>query len=451
MSRDGRPSVGEAAKAQPRQQLEAIYRAAIHAIQPDAAVRRALDDASLDLARPLHLIGLGKAADGMLAAALSWCRARGATPVGGVCISHVVAPMSLPQQLVTIRGDHPLASDRSVAAAELLREYVASRVGGGEQVVVLLSGGTSALIGAPAGGLGVTAYRECCALLLRSGLDIHALNALRRELSLWGNGRLGAALHTVGARVLVLAISDVPGDAFMSIGSAPCLTTPVLPAETDAMLAAARFTAAECELLRASLRLVSEQPVAEYPPIPHLLISSNRQACKAVANAAAQQALSAVLMPELLAGNADQCGVQIARQLVSRRAGTTEPVLVCWGGEPVVLLPAGAPPGGRMQALALAAAHTLHSCGVAGEGITILAAGSDGRDGTTDAAGAVVHAGSWAAIGAAGGDAQALRDAHDSHAALRLANSLIESFVSGTNVNDLVIALVEPAGAADVV
>ena len=100
-----------------------------------------------------------------------------------------------------------------------------------------------------------------------------------------------------------------------------------------------------------------------------------------------------------------------------------------------------------MQALALAAAHTLHESGSAARGITILAAGSDGRDGATDAAGAVVHADTWAAVRLATGDPQALLDAHESHSALRLSNSLIESFHSGTNVNDLVIALVVPARA----
>ena len=210
------------------------------------------------------------------------------------------------------------------------------------------------------------------------------------------------------------------------------------------MLAASSLTATERDVLRDSLRIANEQPVAAFASIPHTLIGSNRMAQEAVAITAAQQALAAVVMPEMLTGDAYRCGERIARQLVSLRASATEPVLVCWGGEPVVSLPAGAPPGGRMQALALAAAHTLHASGAAAEGITILAAGSDGGDGATDAAGAVVHAETWAAVRLAGGDPQALRDAHDSHSALRLSNSLIESFISGTNVNDLVIALVEP-------
>ncbi len=426
---------------QPRQQLEAIYRAAIVAIQPDRAVRCGLDDASLNLDQPLHLLAIGKAAETMLASALSWCSSHGIVPVGGICISHIDERAALPNTFDVARGDHPLPGDGSLAAAASLREYVSRRVERGAQVVVLLSGGTSALIGAPAGALTSKVYRDCCEVLLRSGLDIHAHNALRRQLSMWGNGRLGAALQYAGASVKVLAISDVPGDALESIGSAPCITTPASPEESAAIIDASALDAAERELLRASLRIANAQTPAEVLAITHTVISSNRTAREAVVVAAAEMGMRTALMPEVLVGDAHHCGERIARELVSMRASAHEPLLCCWGGEPIVSLPAHAPPGGRMQALALAAAGTLRSLGDAATEITLLAAGTDGRDGATDAAGAVVDAQTWEAVRAAGGDPQALLDAHDSHSALRLSESLIPEFMSGTNVNDLVIAL----------
>ena len=427
---------------QPRQQLEAIYRAAIVAIQPDRAVRCGLDDASLNVDRPLQLLAIGKAAETMLASALSWCALNRITPVGGICISHSDVRAALPNIFDVARGDHPQPGDGSFAAAELLRDYVARRVERGAQVVVLLSGGTSALIGAPAGALTSDDYRDCCALLLRSGLDIHAHNALRRQLSMWGNGRLGVALHHAGASVRVLAISDVPGDALESIGSAPCIMTPASPEENDAIVDTAALDVAERELLRGSLRIANVQHPAEFPACSHTVISSNRIAREAVSVAATELKIQVVLMPQMLSGDAHACGESIARELVSLRVIAHEPLLCCWGGEPTVTLPAHAPPGGRMQALALAAAGTLHSLGDAAAGITLLAAGTDGRDGATDAAGAVVDAQTWEAVRAAGGDPQALLDAHDSHSALRLSESLIPEFMSGTNVNDLVIALI---------
>ncbi len=424
-----------------RQQLEAIYRAAIDAIQPDRAVRCGLDDASLNFDQPIYLLAIGKAAETMLGSALSWCASHGITPVGGICISHSDVRAALPNIFDVARGDHPQPGDGSFAAAELLRDYVARRVDRRAQIVVLLSGGTSALIGAPAGALTSDGYRDCCALLLRSGLDIHAHNALRRQLSMWGNGRLGEALLHAGASVRVLAISDVPGDALESIGSAPCITTPASPDESDAIVDATALDAAERELLRVSLRIANAQRAAEFPAIPHTVISSNRIAREAVVVAAAEMGIRAALMPEVLVGDAHLCGERIARELVSLLASAHEPLLCCWGGEPIVTLPAHAPPGGRMQALALAAAGTLHSHGDVASGITLLAAGTDGRDGATDAAGAVVDAQTWEAVCAAGGDPRALLDAHDSHSALRLSESLIPQFMSGTNVNDLVIAL----------
>jgi glycerate 2-kinase len=420
-----------------------MYLAAITAIQPDRAVCAGLDVSVTDLSRPLHLLAIGKAAHTMLRAALSWCEAHAVTVAGGVCISHEQTAPSLPPGFVTTPGDHPQPGEASATAAMALKTYVQTHVHPGSVAVVLLSGGTSALIGAPAGALTAAMYRSSCSLLLRSGLDIHSHNALRRQLAMWGNGRLGAALQDAGATVIVLAISDVPGDAPVSIGSAPCIPTPVSEAANEAMLRATALTEPERVLLRDALRIAAPSSVNGSADIVHHLVSSNLIAREAVA-AAAGETWRSIVIPDLLVDDATRCGEMIARHLVEARATVLVPTLFCWGGEPVVSLPATAPPGGRMQALALSAARTLHEAGVdAAHGITILAAGSDGRDGATDAAGAVVDGSTWATIGMTGHDPAALLAAYDSHAALRAGDCLIPAFASGTNVNDLVIALVE--------
>ena len=430
----------------PREHLECIFRRIIAAIQPGDAVRVAMEMELSRLRTPVHLVALGKAARVMLRATAAWCDEHAITMAGGVCISHERDDVALPEGIIGTHGDHPQAGDASSAAAEVLRAYVTQRVQPGATVVVLLSGGTSALIGAPAGALPANTYRACCDLLLRSGLDIHAHNVIRRQLSTWGNGRLGAALHAAGAAVNVLAISDVPGDAPVSIGSAPCIATPVDERENEAMLqSAVALTDDERAVLRDALAPANALSTRLCPAIPHRIVSSNRLARDAVA-AAAGATMHTIIAEELLAGDAYRCGDTIARQLVHARATLTAPALYCWGGEPVVSLPANAPPGGRMQALALAAARTLHEAGAqASQGITILAAGSDGRDGVTRAAGAVVDGATWSAMQRVGIDAAAMLAAHDSHTALRSVDCLIPLFVSGTNVNDLVIALVEPA------
>ncbi len=432
-----------------RQRLEDLYQAAIVAIQPDRAVCAALDHAG-DVALHangglLHVIAIGKAARTMLRAALAWCEAQGQAVAGGVCVSHETDDAALPSTITVTHGDHPHPGDASATAGALLRTYVASAVVPGARVLVLLSGGTSSLIGAPVHAVTHDTYRACCAALLRSGLDIHAHNALRRQLSMWGNGRLGAELHGAGAVVTVLAISDVPGDAAVSIGSAPCIASPVQTAADEALLASAvSLTDDDRVTLREALRAAESLQAAEFPAIAHHVVSSNRTAREAVA-AVAGSAIRVEVSDEMLVEDAHRCGEMIARQLIAARATLAEPTLLCWGGEPVVHVPSGAPRGGRMQALALAVARTLHDAGTdAAHGITLLAAGSDGRDGDTAAAGAVVDGMTWSTIERSGRDPLQLLTSHDSHAALRDAGCLIPAFVSGTNVNDLVIALVEP-------
>jgi hydroxypyruvate reductase len=137
-------------------------------------------------------------------------------------------------------------------------------------------------------------------------------------------------------------------------------------------------------------------------------------------------------------------GEAIARELIAARAAGSAKRCIIWGGETTVTLGAGGSPsgGGRCQELALAAARVLHEAGSDSTGITLLAAGTDGRDGATDAAGAIVDGSTWGAIAAAGRDpAQALAS-HESNGALRLASALIGRRETGTNVNDVVIGLV---------
>jgi len=429
----------------PRQRLETIYRAAIDAIQPAHAVHAGLADAAFDAGAPIHFLALGKAARTMLSAALAWCDMRGIHAAGGLCISHERDALTLPAGFVAAHGDHPHPHDASASAAARLHGYVSERVHDGDMVVVLLSGGTSALIGAPAGALTHDDYRACCSALLRSGLDIHAHNAIRRLLSRWGNGRLGEALHAAGSQVTVLAISDVPGDAPASIGGAPCVFTSMEADASDALLATASLTAAERTRLRDALRVAGADVTGDFPPIPHRVISSNRMACEAIARAAAAQGLATTVPPLVLDGDAHACGAAIVHALLDAAPALTAPALWCWGGEPVMSLPPDAPPGGRMQALAMAAARALHEAGGQANAISILAAGTDGRDGATDAAGAVIDGRTWQAVLDGGSDPAALLATHDSHSALRSAGALIPAFASGTNVNDVVVAIVDRA------
>src|SRR6266540_2143361 len=211
-----------AAGATRRALLEELYAAAIAAADPGAAVGRALGDASASGDRPVWLFALGKAAHPMAAAAVASLRLRGRAPAGGLIVSPAPAPVPHPS-LELVVGDHPEPGPRSLAAAEALAR-AAARVGASDEAWVLLSGGATSLVGAPVDGIRPEQLTALYALLLGSGLDITAMNRIRKRFSRWGGGRLAAALAPAPIRVLV--VSDVIGDDLASIASGPCEPDP---------------------------------------------------------------------------------------------------------------------------------------------------------------------------------------------------------------------------------
>ncbi len=399
-----------------RQLLESLYHETLVALHPGGAVRVALEqrESAGRLRAPIHLIGLGKAAPAMCAAALEWHATRQRTLAGGICISHDPGGVSVAPLPVVI-GDHPVPGVRSHRAAAALGAYIAARVKPDDDVIVLLSGGTSSLIGAPLPGMSEAQYDTTIAALIASGLSIMAINRERSRLSRWAAGQLGFALKAQGATVEVLVISDVIGDDPAFIGSGPCAAPSGLPAI----------------------------------PIAHHTISNNGAARSTVVSLATKRGLNAMQVTQPLEGDVEQCADRISLALrtfaSTARTGSSAhlPRVMCWGGEPTVTLPGpDAPAGGRMQALALLIAKQLHDAGKDAHGITVLCAGTDGRDGATNAAGAVIDAYTWSRIHEVGRTPERdLRTFH-SHQALQAVHAIVPEFASGTNVNDLVIALV---------
>ena len=440
----------------PRRFLTQLYHEAILAVHPARAVSDTLH--SLRLAdsteTTTHLVAIGKAALDMMDAARSYCDERALTVAGGIAISHVDGPAPSPGFDVCV-GDHPVPSERSAHASARLAAYVETNIRPGDHVIVLLSGGASSLIGAPRDLLNAQDYRAVNRALLGAGLNITDMNLLRRRISRWGGGRLGAALQARGADVSVLAISDVIGNNLAAIGSGPCIPDASSDADVAAVLHRAVVTQAFRERFRAMIAQTRSTRAPATPtapsPIPHHIIGSNRVALAAVERIARgdSRRLETRIVDAPLTGEAHACGAQVAHELLSAAtspqnvAAAPRTRIVCWGGEPTVTLPAGAPPGGRMQALALSAARVLDSVRDHARGITILAAGTDGRDGDTTAAGAIVDAMTWRAIAASGrnpGDDDAQ---FRSHASLRAIDALLPAFASGTNVNDVVIAVID--------
>lgn len=444
----------------PRDFLYALYRDVLAALDPSVAVRAALDAHGLGtgLRRRVHLLAFGKAAPSMARAAHDWCADRAIPVTGGLLVTHE-AQDDVVTSLASFIGDHPVPAARSKQAAGAIADYVASRIGPGDHVLVLLSGGTSALIGAPRHGFDGDDYTRGVIALLNAGLAIDALNLVRRRLSHWGGGCLGEALQDRGAEVQVLVLSDVPGDDLLAIGSGPCISDHATHASVLQALASASLADDARGMLTTALTRLHDDTAGQPPAppraaIPHHIVASNTQAAAIVLRLARERGATVIREPKSLDGEAHDCGARIARELVTTAAvvradGDGAPMLVtCWGGEPTVSLPtADVPAGGRMQALALSAAQVLHDAGDVARGITLLAAGTDGRDGPTDAAGAVVDHATWRDIALAGREPADDLVSRRNHAALQAARRLLPAFASGTNVNDLVIATVSSTPA----
>ncbi len=410
-----------------------LVRAALVAADPAAAVARAIAGgalAALEGARRVPIFALGKAAPAMARAALAGLGGRAA---GGL----VVAPAGLaaPGPPLEFReSSHPLPDARSLAAGRALLDR-ARGLGPGEGALVLLSGGASALAEAPARGLGLGDLRRANELFLKSGLAIDEVNVLRRALSDFKGGRLGAAFGP--APFVTLVLSDVVRGGPAFVGSGP--TAP--PGEGgEAPAAIARRAGLWAELPEAARRLLAAPPPPPaFAPRPLFVVADLGVAARALAREAEALGYRAELGPLALEGEAREAGDALARAALGRQACGERACLV-WGGETTVRV-VGRGKGGRNQELALAASLALEGRA----GVQICAAATDGIDGPTDAAGARVDGATAAKARAAGFDPRARLLDNDAYAALDAAGALLRTGPTGTNVNDLAFALVDPA------
>jgi glycerate-2-kinase len=295
-------------------------------------------------------------------------------------------------------------------------------------------------------------------VLLGSGLDIHDMNIVRKRFSRWGAGRLALALSA--ARVRNYVVSDVMGDELSTIGSGPCVPDGTTAAAVRRLLTHAGLWERIPSSMRDHLAAVGRDALLETPKPGHAafgniefrIVASNRLALEGAAARAEANGVSARVMNSPLGGEAAEAGRGIARRLTASGTGPTvdrgvhaSPVVLVWGGETVVRLDhSGDALGGRCQELALAAARELAAGNTSPSPHFLLAAGTDGRDGPTDAAGAVVHGGTWEAIRRAGRDPGRDLATHNAYRALESVGALVRTGLTGTNVMDIVIGLQGP-------
>jgi glycerate-2-kinase len=352
----------------------------------------------------------------------------------------------LPLERLALREySHPVPDSRGAAAAREALD-LASRARPDDLLLVLLSGGASALLTAPLPGLEMGDLVETTRALLACGADIDEMNAVRKHLGAFGGGRLARAAST--RRIQVLAISDVPGDRLDVIGSGPCAADPSSFADALAVLhrrgIAAQVPSAVSSHLergaRGGLPETLKPGAPELARVESAIVAANRDARIAAAAAAGERGMRAVELGEVLSGEAREIGRCLAA--LGSCARPEAPVLMIAGGETTVTL-RGSGRGGRSQELALAAAIELD-----GQGATaLLAAGSDGSDGPTDAAGAFADGGSVGRGRAGGVDARRALADNDAYRFFAAEGGLLRTGPTRTNVMDLVLLLAQGRAA----
>jgi len=451
------PAPGASQPLDARATLVELYWAGVRAVAPGPALRAALERGDARFARRVWIVALGKAAHAMATAAVEALDSRGMAPAGGIVIApQRVAPAH--DTLDAVAGDHPIPGPGSLAAAARLHE-IAAQVRADDEVWVLLSGGASSLAAAPVDAIAPDALVALYTLLLGSGLDIRAMNAIRKRCSRWGAGRLAAALQPTPVRQFV--ISDVIGDDLAAIGSGPCVPDETTAADVHAALVDTGLWDRAPQDVQRYVRTVERNPSLETPKrgnsafrqVETRVVAGNRIALEAIAARASELGYAPHIVDAALSGEAAELGARLAASLRNycesprpHLPGRRDRPCLIWGGETTVTLAAsdatGA--GGRCQELALAGARTLALAEMRESGgcaPTFLAAGTDGRDGATDATGAIVDGGTWEAIRRAGRDPARDLAAHDSYAALDAAGALLRTGLTGTNVMDIIVGI----------
>ncbi len=401
----------------PRDHLLSIFQSALAAVHGASRVEAFLR--AHPLTGPVYIIALGKAACPMVRAAGEMLGA--AVGDAWVVTKHGYAE-ALPWPV--LEAGHPLPDIGSIEAGSGLLDYI-GRMPREASVLVLLSGGASALAECPARGIGLVELRSINEWLLASGLDIVAINAVRKRLSLIKGGRLAGLLAP--RPVLCLAISDVPDNDAATIASGPLAN--------DARPAVA-LPEDFPPLLRAVIEHVGQPADPEpsvFGSVRYHIVATLEDAMQAAADAARGLGYRAVVHAPAIRGDAAENGRRIARELL----GSSGMTLHIWGGETSVRLPPHPGRGGRNQSLALAAATRLRGHSDA----LLLAAGTDGSDGPGIDAGALVDGGTVDRGRAAGLDEETAISSADAGSFLDASADLLYTGPTGTNVTDLVLGL----------
>jgi hydroxypyruvate reductase len=395
------------------------------------------------LVERVYLVGGGKASGAMAQAVEEMLRDRLAE--GLVVVGHG-------QRLATVRtriheAGHPIPDAAGMRGARAVLA-LASRAGGRDLVIALISGGGSALLPLPAEEVDLADKQEMTRQLLACGATIREINVIRKHLSRIKGGRLAAA--AAPARLLGLLVSDVVGDAPEVIASGPTAPDPSRYADAWAIVERYGLSATAPPAVLRHLRAGVDGCVPETPKpgdpvlsrVRNLVIANNRDALAAAARRARALGFSPLILSSSIEGEAREVArvhAALAREVRATGHPLPAPACLISGGETTVTLRDGGT-GGRNQEFVLAAALEIEGL----DEVVILSAGTDGTDGPTDAAGAMADGMTVSRARSVGLDPVRSLRAHDAYPFFERLGDLVVTGPTGTNVMDIRLILIGP-------
>ncbi len=434
-----------------REAIRTIFETGIAAVEPGASVHEfmphVLDAYRVRGLQEVILIGFGKAAVPMAKAAIEGLPRE--IPLKGIVLTKYghAKEASFPATVKVAEAGHPLPDEAGEdAAREILR--LVEQADAKSLILALISGGGSALLVVPPDGITLADKQKVTELLLKNGASIDELNIVRKHISRVKGGQLAKAAHP--AHCVSLILSDVIDDRLDVIASGPTAADPSTYGDALAVLEKyhliGEVSEGVTEHLRAgSLGAVPDTPKPDDPifgDVENIIVANNVKAMHAALSKAEEFGVVALAPAGNIKGEARTIGERFARAAISTKRRLEAPgrpgMCFIYGGETTVTVK-GDGMGGRNTEMALAVALAISGT----DGITFLAGGTDGTDGPTDAAGAIVDGGTIPSARAQGLDPEEYLNRNDSYNFFRRTGELLVTGPTGTNVMDLYIALIE--------
>ena len=414
-----------------KQDMREIIDSAIKAVLPESAVKEALNRQDFQERKgkgKLIVASIGKAA---------WRMAKAASDILGSGISGAVVTkydhsMGDIAGLEIFEAGHPVLDENTLKGTRALLEHVKG-LKAEDTVLFLVSGGGSALFELPAEGVTLEDMKDITSQLLACGADIVEINTIRKHLSGVKGGRFAQLCSP--AKVFMVVLSDVLGDRLDSIASGPAW-----PDDSTSEEALAIVKKYNLNINPELMKILAQETPKKLDNVTAVITGSVTALCQAACEIAKSKGYEPLVLTTTMTCEAREAGslmASIAREVLTSGRPVKAPCAIIAGGETVVHL-TGHGMGGRNQEFALAAA-----AGISGlEGVVIASLGSDGTDGPTDAAGGIVDGTTEAILKAKGINISDVLKNNDAYNALKAAYALLMTGPTGTNVNDVAMALI---------